>query len=372
MRRLFATLLLLISVCFNVARATSWSPVHPYKVFSSETDIVVDAVPYNPYAWEPSLGETRVYSAGQLLYKIDRYFDAPVFASNDGKYLAVVYSATDSHRGTPAEVRDHSGIEIYENGKLYHRYSMPEIIGKVPFPEEGAFEWSYYVDWPEEMRTGVQFGCEACRETWSEQVLASCDTSEIDNDDCAECRSACDSFSLYQRLKQVEENAISMRGDTLRILTKLGMILEVHLSSKQEMTRRRVFDQSKMEILPASTRRKDTKEIDWPGIMDLPQLVNGDSIEIELGKLFTNLGRYNANEKLGVHITSMVIDSSGRCEFSEIYFMTEDKDWDKHFYKYSAKQVRSIIKEWIKKQRFDTSLMPSGFKKYSFESYIDI
>jgi hypothetical protein len=376
MGRLLAYILF-YTLSFSVATATTWSAAQPYKIVSAENDIIVEAIPYQPYHWSP-LGETRVYKAGRLLYTIDKYFREPVFTTSNGEYFIVVFNSNSYgvssivHFGQNTIDKNRTAIEIFKNGKPFKKYSMSDVIDTSVLPNNGVlYQWSYFVDWPREVIKDVVSGCKICKDIWEEDVLISCDTNEIDIVNCEECRTECDSAALYEQLYRIEESSIGIKGDTLRILTSQRILIEVAFSPKS--LQRIPFDVSKMNVPKITTRKVEIKEIEMPDKFALPQLANGDTMETELRKLFADLGRYNGNDQVAVTISNLLIDSLGRCENLELTVVDiANKDWDKHYYNYSAKKFYSILSNWIKLQRFDTSLLPPSFKKYSFYGFIDI
>lgn len=351
--------------------ATTWSPALPYIQKTEGQSVVIKAKAYQPYDSKP-YGLTEVYKEDTLLYTIDRYFREDVFTSYDGIYFVVVM--TNNYAGVTSVTYfgqnwinyDEEAIVVYKNGVLHKVFTIRDIVDTAKLPNDGVFyDWGYTINWDRERVREMLYNCESCIETYGKEVLASCDTNEIFEDECVECNNDCDSLALFKKEIAFSRKTKFVKDNVLYVISKEEVVL-INFSDLQiqKVPFERVVKNKDKFNPPLITTTYDSLLI-LPDKFAFPHLYDGRNVDSAL-KHYLNenypelLAR---NDRLYITIRKFVLNKSGLCEELELYpHLCATKT--------ECQKLKKIIEPWLMLQNYDTSLIPGGFDKYSFYDFI--
>jgi len=139
--------------------ATTWSPMHRYKQKTEDGAITCQSFPYGPHDGPHGLGETFVYSQGELLYSVDHYFSNLFFTADNGQYIVefdfwLRYDMPDRLISPDGSIEitatsyDGVAIYIYRNGQLTKKIEVAQLVPNetdlIIYPSPHRFEWTYH------------------------------------------------------------------------------------------------------------------------------------------------------------------------------------------------------------------------------------
>lgn len=364
-------------------QATTWAAALPYTQQIEGQQIIIKAKAYWPYAASP-YGETAVYNKKELLYTIDRYFRGPVYTSNDGIYLVAV--ATNNYTGVTSTVHfgqnwinyNAPAITIYKNGRLFKVYRIRDVVDTTLLLNDGVlYDWGYSIDWGERVQE-MQYNCDACIKTYGKKALASCDTEEIEPDECKQCNSDCDSVALFRKLLSFVENSVYVEKNVLHVITNQNKII---LLDFKDLSLGSVplngLDKDFETFDPPKRKTEYDTTINLPDKFAEPTLLSGENLDTALARyLGIKLARGNSfmDGEWSVFLRRLVINTHGLCEELDMDI------WDQNGRRFksrnlstslSNKQLKEKIEKWFMLQHYNTDLIPKGFKKYSFYTFLE-
>lgn len=355
--------------------ATTWEAAYPYTQQIEAQEVVVKAFSYSPYERSPTVGVTKVYYKNKLLYSIDKYYREQFFTSNDGRMLVVVH--TSNAVGVTSYTKtnfdrinfNRTAIEVFKDGKPFKTFKLQDVIDTALLLNNGRFfDWSYGYD--AEAYREAEWGCKSCKEIYGTDVLAKCDTSEIDLEDWEECKRECDSAKQKNIELHIFNNSIYVKSNSLFILTNQNTAVKLDFASMtiQKLPLEKVMPDKKKFYPPKFTRTYS--EVKLPDKFDLPNLKDGRSIDEAIAGVFRLSVSDGYNESIfDIVMRHLVIDSKGKCvEFHGwVYdtrfpgFLSDESE---------NKKMSAKLEKWIRKQTFQTDLIPASFSKYAFYSSV--
>lgn len=371
------TLTLLFLSLAYITGATTWSAAIPYTQTCDGQQVTIKAIAYEPYMPYP-YGATTVYYKKQLLYTIDRYFRDPSFASDDGRYFAVLYTSNTlgissyTNFGINQINYGRPAIEIYKDGRPYKTYTLTDIIDTNTLQNNGVlYNWGYSINWDKESVASIKFECESCIEVYGKKSIADCDTNDIDPEECISCKNACDSLELFNKELNFLSKSIFIKNNAIHILTNQDKVVIVDFNKDgaiSEIPFNALFD-NKYDFNPPKVNTVYS-EIEMPEKFAEPLLSSGKQIDSALADyLGTSVYKHDTNRDYwSLVISSLVINKHGLCEEIESPYWHSNKDSAirKYSPRFSNKELQQKIEEWLMLQHYDTSLIPKGFDKYSF------
>lgn len=359
------TLSLLTFLTINVW-GTTWKPAYPYRQQVKGQKIVIEATPYAPYNGSPMIGITKVYLGKKLLYTIDKYYRERMIPSDDGQYLAIIFNSNfpgifTSNSGIDF---DQTAIEILKNGKTFKRLALRDVIDTTIAFNRKYFSWVYSLDY--EALKSAEIGCKSCEEVYGKKVLQSCDSTEIDANECSECKRDCEVMKFKRTAENLTKNSVYAQNNSLFVLTNQSTLFKLDFNTFE--FRNIPFETAivdKKEFNPPKVSRKYNK-VKLPDNFAQPKMKDGRRLEKGIADLFTlSIPDINEKEKYLVYIHTLLLDQNGKCV--EFYGHVYDQGIDDNFSPESVdKGMTKKLNLWIKEQTFQTKLIPSGFDMYSF------
>jgi hypothetical protein len=375
LKNILTTILLI--VLSQTTFGTTWGAAYPYIQQIEGQNVVVKAIPYDPFSGSPMIGLTEVYLNNKLLYSIDKYYREKIFTSEDGEYLVVVHTSNSegmlsySSFGMEHIKFNQKAIEVFKNGQPFKTFTVKDVVDTTKFLNNERFlNWIYYVDL--EAFQMAKFGCESCKEVYGRRVLRTIDTSEIDIDDWEKCRRECDSAGSKNTAVRISQNAIYVQGNSLFVLTSQHTVVKLNFA---EMTIQQVgFDKEvpNIKIFNPPTLKRKYKKLKYPEKFLLPELYNGKTIDQALAELLNkrvSIG-HGDSAAIRIYFHTLLINKEGKCE--QVYVSPSIRDDLKKDFMYfeNDEKLKEIIEEWIKLQTFKTATIPKEFFKYNFEDFV--
>lgn len=350
-KQIITTLLLLL--LFHTVSATTWAGAYPYSQRIEGQDVVVKAFSYDPYTSSPTLGITRVYYKNKLLYSIDKYYRERIFTSEDGEYLAVVYTSNSAGLssyttfGIEKVNFNEPVIEIFKHGQPYRTFTLKEVIDTTKLNSNSQFfYWGYQLDYGFK---SVEDDCEICREVYGRRILRLGDTTEIDSEELKECLGACDSLELLKTELKLYANSVYVSNNKLFILTNQDMVVRLDFSDMSiQKIPLNVFVPNKENYNPPKLHRK-YKKIKLPDKFAEPRLKDGMSLAEGLSDLFGLTVTDSRDERYTVYIDYLVIDSEGKCvDYNGKVYDREKSEW--FSYESQNQEMNQKLEAWITNQ----------------------
>ncbi len=340
-------------------------------------NVVIQAIPYDPYSGSPIIGITKVYLNKKLLYTIDKYYREKIFTSNDGQYLVVVHDSysidiqSETSFGLEKIDFNRPAIEVFKNGQTFKTFTLKDVIdtSKLAF-YDGSFYWGYYVDF--EGFQKAEFGCESCKEVYGRRVLRTRDTSEIEIEDWDECKRKCDSARFKNTAVRISKNSIYVDGNSLYVLTNQNMLVKLDFSemSIQKISLDKVIPNLR-RFSPPTIKGKYHK-IKYPVKFLLPELINGKTIGEGLAEFLNKrlATKDSDSATIQIYFHTLLINKEGKCELVYVSSIVRNDIKKDFMYFRNDVKLEKVIEDWIKQQTFKTTNIPRDFYKYKFSDFV--
>src|SRR5690554_1900040 len=321
--------------------ATTWGPVYPFVQKTENGKVKTHSIPYGVYDGPHGPGETFVYSNGNLLYSIDKYFLSPFFTTNNGQYLIEFDFHIDYHQPlgniddsgnvtTEPIIYDGKAVNIYKDGKLFKTIDFKELKidnSKIKVNNYGnQFSWNYSIN--DSIKNKLK-------------------------------------MKMYQHPAFIEENK-------LYLISVDNQLISIEIETGNIIDRQNAFEILKLKTnwKPNTIKRK-YKKVKYPDKFFLPNLQNGKSIDKALSELIDM--RTTEGDKdsalLQIYFHTLLINKDGKCE--EVYVSPSRRsDLKNDFYDEVDKQLKTEIEKWVMGQTFNTKTIPNKFLKYKYSDFV--
>ncbi|MFM2387906.1 MAG: hypothetical protein RL660_2663 [Bacteroidota bacterium] len=355
--------------------ATVWSPALPYEQKNQGQDVVVKATAYDPHWGLVLVGVTKVYLKHKLLYTMDMYFRKNVYTSDDGEYLCLVYTynmpGVESYDslGCKGINLSRAAIDIFKHGKFYKRFAIRDLIDTTKLERNGYYyNWGYRVKakFDEEAKEV----CDACKELIEKQKHRPETMSKADVRHWHECQQECAKANQRSNEIALSRKSIYVQHNALFIHTNQETFIKLDFKdlTVTKIAATDILGDTASFNPPQLTRKY--KKVKMPDRHATPNLRGGCSLEQATASYF-NLAVADENRVFCIFIDHLVIDKMGRCVkcVGAVYDERISTCFDKEAIN---KEMTDKFIAWIQQQRFQTRLMPRGFKKYSFRCIVNL
>ena len=334
----------------------SYSAVYPYIQKTKKQNVVIKAIPYDPFLGSTTNGLTQVFLKNKLLYSIDNYYSEKLFTSDDGRYLVIIHSLSGNYYEYPA-------IEILKDGKPCKVFAVKDVIDTAILVNYIPF-WHYYYD-------SDDYSDFYFYKTYSEPNY------EYKNYDY-------DYYKGYKlrtidRIEQnLFKNSIYVQNNSLFALTNQRTVIKIDFNTliiekfpiTEIIPNRKEFNPPKTKIT--------YKKIKYPQFV-LPNLKSGKSVIRNLAELLDKKAAYNREDSavIQIYFHTLLINKEGKCE--DVYLSVAQKAAYEKDFPYNHpwnppneedENLKLKIKQWVMEQTFDTKTIPKGFQKYKYSDFI--
>lgn len=358
------------------AKATSWAAAMPYTKTYDYQDVLVKAIAYQPYDPYPE-GKTEVYKKGKLLYTIDRYIRDDVFVSKDGIWFAVIDAGYFYYVDEIKNHYDYPMVTIFKNGKFFKNYLIKDLIDtNIRIDKFILYDSEYTRGWNRSLVLETTWDCEYCIKEYGSN-LSICDTATdiTEIEDCIECKQKCDSLKMINNEMHLTNNSSYMKDNILHLLTSYNTVIKIDFNNDCALTKHpfsSVIPNKYNFNPPCVSTIYD--EIIMPDKFDMPKLKSGIAFKDALADyLGYKSGSADKTEELTFIFQKLVINTNGHCE--ELDFNIWNENIIKYKALYNKQSERTFLQKvynWVMVQEYDTSLIPRGYDKYYFYSFVHV
>lgn len=361
-RYIFVFILIAFALC---SFATTWAPAMPYTQKIKGQKVTIKATPFNPYWGSPIFGETKLFYKNKLLYTIDKYYREQLISSNNGIYLAKINISLDT-RGFSY---NQTAIEILKNGKPFKKIPLIDLIDSIEDIQASRFlYWGY--DFNYEKYENATRKYKGCKKTWSKRELRKCETNRISLPYCKECKEIFGYYDSVKIEKNLADNPIFIKNNTLHILTNQGYIITYNFNT--HILKRILFEEvvtDKKAYSPPKIKKK-YRRIKYPSKASLPKQKNGKTLEIAISEfLDIDTVDYYKNGAIQISIMGLLLNEDGKCERVNVYYQVKNGSNNKQEF-VEDKEISKSVANWLYSQEFSTSDIPKGFPKFVFSDFL--
>jgi len=350
MKKLLATQLLFLTLMFftyNVF-ADQWRAAYPYTKKVEGQNVTIKSIPYEPFSASPMKGLTQVYLNNKLLYSVDNYYRERIFASNDGRYLVIVYPLKIPSRkisGLDYKLYEQEVIAVLKDGVPFKTFTLKETLDTASL-NYNAKDWLYRWDY----------------ETYGARKLKK------------------EEISIFR-------NSIYVQNNSLFVLTNKNFVVKLDLTTltleqlpmEEVIPNKKKFKPPKITVKYRHVRYPDKyfKYRKTGSAFFLPKLKNGKTIEEGIAEfLCLKVGNIRDRDSAVVQLYfhTLIIAKDGKCDYvyvSPSQKTADDKDFSsKYPMDEQDKALKLKVEQWIMEQIFETKTLPKGFPKYAYSDFI--